>query len=102
MPPPRALSWHEWAILDPGGESDQESVDRCSKCFKVSYGDDRPMPGCSGPPAALRRLQGAESERGHLLCTSLCQTAECDMLILHASRIPTSPSHSSNSCEACR
>ena len=54
-PPP---DWHEWEELEEGG------LFRCSKCFLVSFDSEaRPMNGCSGPSAALRRLEGAETER---------------------------------------
>ena len=76
----RAPAWHDWVVLDPG-KNDQEVVARCSRCFKTAFGEERPMLGRRGLPTALRRVQGAESERGHLLCTTMRQDAECAPLL---------------------
>ena len=49
-------------------------------CQKT-VGESRPMNGCNGLPTARRRMQGAESERGHLLCTTFAQEEECAPLL---------------------
>ena len=76
----RAHQWHDWVTLDSDEPSD-ETVSRCSKCFQVAYGEERPMLGCKGLSTALQHLHGAESERGHLLCATILQEADCQPLV---------------------
>jgi len=47
----RAIEWHDWVVLDPG-DDETPSAARCSKCFKTTFGDSRPMDGC--PPSVER------------------------------------------------
>eukprot|EP00959_Pyramimonas_sp_CCMP1952_P123441 2580666-Pyramimonas_sp.AAC.1 len=70
----RDPSWHDWREIDSG------VAWRCTRCFAITWDQDRSMIGCKGVPTAFRNLKDAE-ERGHLLACAMIDNEAQEPLV---------------------